>query len=247
MSGKTALITGSNRGIGKAILMSLAKNGANVIMHCRKPTEESEKVLYEASQLGVNCYAAYADLSDPNGTHDLVEQINLLGQHVDILVLNASVQFRSSFTDVSDEEYDLQMNTNFRAPFKLVQHYIPKMLEKRWGRVITIGSVQQTKPNPDLMVYSASKMALLNMVISLAGQVAPFGITVNNIAPGAILTDRNRDVLSIPQYEKKVLDSIPMNYIGDPYDIAGLAVYLASPESQYMTGQNIYIDGGKGL
>ena len=164
-----------------------------------------------------------------------------------ISITDYNVEIRNDWTAITDEEFDLQVNTNLRAPMKLMQLFIPEMQRRHWGRVITMGSVQQVKPIPPLMVYSALKSAQYNMVLSLAPQIAPDGVTINNLAPGAIRTDRNAEALSDPAYEAHVRSLIPVRYIGQPDDIAAIAVYLASEESKYMTGENIIIAGGKDL
>ena len=247
LHGKTALITGSNRGIGRAILLAYAEYGADVILHCRKPNERAEQVIEQAKSYGVNCYAVYTDLSELNGPERLYQKIRALDLQVDILVLGASVEIRNDWTEITDEEFDVQVNTNLRAPMKLMQKFIPEMQGRHWGRVITMGSVQQVKPIPPMLVYSAMKAAQYNMVLSLAPQIAPDGVTINNLAPGAIRTDRNAEALSDPAYEAHVQSLIPVRYIGQPDDIAAIAVYLASEESKYMTGENIIIAGGKDL
>lgn len=247
LHGKTALVTGSSRGIGRAILLALASHGATVIMHCRKPCASGDETLSKLQQMDASCYAVYADLSQIDGANDLSAQVDQLGLKVDILFLNASVELRREWTQITDAEFDLQMNTNFRSSIKLLQKFVPPMQERKWGRVITMGSVQQRKPHEAMLVYSASKMALCNTCISLAPQLAPDGVTINNLAPGAVRTDRNAEALSDPAYDEKVRNLIPMKYIGVPEDIAGIAVFMASEESKYMTGQDIYVDGGKGL
>ena len=121
------------------------------------------------------------------------------------------------------------------------------MKKQKWGRIVAVGSVQDKRPHPDMLVYSASKAAQTNMVVSLAAQLAPYGITVNSIAPGVIDTDRNIEALSDPEYAKKVASTIPAGFYGTPEDCAGTVVHLCSDASRYITGQNIYIDGGKGI
>ena len=121
------------------------------------------------------------------------------------------------------------------------------MKKQGWGRIITIGSVQEAKPHPDMLVYSASKAAQENMMRSLSLQLAKDGITVNNIAPGVIYTDRNVEALSDPVYAKKVTDSIPVGFYGEPKDCAGIVSLLCSEEGRYITGQSIYVDGGKSV
>ena len=247
LHGKTALVTGSSRGIGRAILLACAGQGADVILHCRKPDPRADETIAAARAKGVNCWAVYADMAELDGPDKLYNDIKALGLKVDILVLSASVELRREWTEITDAEFDLQINTNLRAPMKLMQKFIPEMQQRGWGRVITMGSVQQVKPHEAMLVYSAGKAALCNMALSLAPHIAPDGVTINNLAPGAIRTDRNAEALSDPAYEEHVRSLIPVRYIGVPEDIAAIAVYLASEESKYMTGENIYVAGGKDL
>ena len=247
LHGKTALVTGSSRGIGRAIVLALAEHGATVVLHCRKPCDAAEETMEKLRTMGASFYIVYADLAQKDGANQIFDQTSSLGLNVDILFVNASIELRRHWTDITDEEYDLQVNTKFRCAITLLQLFVPGMQKRKWGRVITVGSVQQRKPHEAMLVYSASKMALCNAVVSLAPQLAPDGVTINNLAPGAIRTDRNAEALSDPAYDEKVRSLIPMKYIGIPEDIAGIAVYMASEESKYMTGQDIYVDGGKGL
>jgi NAD(P)-dependent dehydrogenase (short-subunit alcohol dehydrogenase family) len=178
---------------------------------------------------------------------DAMTAISLIDEFVENNDLQELYQYEEGCYEINDEEYDLQMNTNFRSSIKLLQLFVPPMQQRKWGRVITVGSVQQRKPHEAMLVYSASKMALYNAAVSLAPQLAPDGVTINNLAPGAIRTDRNAEALSDPAYDEKVRNLIPMKYIGVPDDIAGIAVFMASEESKYMTAQDIYVDGGKCL
>jgi NAD(P)-dependent dehydrogenase (short-subunit alcohol dehydrogenase family) len=129
----------------------------------------------------------------------------------------------------------------------LIQAFAPHMQAQKWGRIVTIGSVQEAKPHPDMLVYSASKAAQTNMVRSLSLQLAKDGITVNNVAPGVIYTDRNVQALSDPEYAKKVTNSIPAGFYGVPEDCAGIVSLLCSEDGRYITGQSIYVDGGKSI
>jgi len=129
----------------------------------------------------------------------------------------------------------------------LIQAVADHMKEQKWGRIITVGSVQEAKPHPDMLVYAASKAAQTNMAHSLALQLAPFNITVNNVAPGVIYTDRNKEALADKEYAAKVSASIPIGYYGMPDDLAGIVSLLCSEDGRYITGQSIYVDGGKGI
>ena len=182
-------------------------------------------------------------MSNYENVQGLIEKIG----DIDILVLNASMQFRNKWENITVEEFYKQVNCNFLASMLLIQQAVPHMRAQKWGRIVTIGSVQEAKPHPDMLVYSASKAAQTNMVQSLSLQLAPDGITVNNVAPGVIYTDRNVEALSDLDYAKKVTDSIPVGFYGEPEDCAPTVALLCSEKGRYITGQSIYIDGGKSV
>lgn len=240
---KTALITGSSRGIGSAIAKRLAQDGYKVWIHCAGNISKAEEVRREILCAGGVADIVQADLLAPQNARNLMERVGA----VDALVLNASVQYRTPWQEITlDACYD-QINCNFVSSLILLQAAVPHMKERRWGRIVTVGSVQEAKPHPDMLVYSATKAAQTNMVKSLALQLAKDGITVNNIAPGVIYTDRNREALADETYAKKVIDSIPAGFYGLPEDCAGIVSLLCSEEGRYITGQSIYVDGGKGI
>jgi len=241
--GKRALVTGSSRGIGKEIALDLAKNGAEVLVHCASNIAKAENVCNEIISFGGNASVVNADLSSEGG----IDKLTSIMGNVDILVLNASIQIKNKWDNITTEEFVSQVNCNFLASFKLIQQAVPFMKQNNWGRIITIGSVQEAKPHPDMLVYSATKAAQTNMVQSLSLQLAKDGITVNNVAPGVIYTDRNIEALSDTEYAKKVARQIPVGFYGKPKDCAPMVRLLASEDGRYITGQSIYIDGGKSL
>ncbi len=240
---KTALVTGSSRGIGRAIAIRLAKDGYKIIIHGIKSGANAEETKAIIEQNGGTAEILTANLCDLNQTKALAEKI----KNIDVLVLNASLQYRTPWQEISAEACYEQLNCNFVSSMILIQAVADNMKKKGWGRIITIGSVQEAKPHPDMLVYSASKAAQTNMVQSLALQLAKDGITVNNVAPGVIYTDRNVEALSDPEYAKKVTDSIPVGFYGEPEDCAGIVSLLCSDEGRYITGQNIFVDGGKSV
>lgn len=240
---KIALVTGSSRGIGRAIAIRLAADGYKVILHCAGNVAKAEEVKAVIEANGGEAEVMAADLCNTEKTALLCEKAKV----ADVLVLNASVQYRNSWINIPLNECYDQLNCNFVSSLMLIQAAAPHMKEQRWGRIITIGSVQEAKPHPDMLIYSASKAAQTNMVQSLSLQLAADGITVNNVAPGVIYTDRNVEALSDPEYAKKVTDSIPVGYYGVPEDCAGMVSLLCSEEGRYITGQSIYVDGGKSV
>ena len=240
---KRALVTGSGRGIGRAIAIALAKDGYELIVHCAGNVVKAEetKVLIEAQ--GGRASVRVADLCDMDSVKGLAKEMG----EIDVLVLNASLQIRSPWIEIPVEECYQQLNCNFVASMMLIQAAVPHMKEQKWGRIVTIGSVQEAKPHPDMLVYSASKAAQTNMVQSLSLQVAADGITVNNVAPGVIYTDRNVEALSDAEYARQVTATIPVGFYGKPEDCAGIVSLLCSEQGRYITGQSIYVDGGKSV
>ena len=240
---KTAFITGSSRGIGKAIAMRLAADGFRVILHGVSESSHIKNLKNEIEQNGGVAEIATADLCDIEATKELSKAV----VNADVLVLNASLQYRTPWQEITTDACYEQLNCNFVSSMMLIQAAVPHMKQSGWGRIITVGSVQEAKPHPDMLVYSASKAAQTNMMQSLSLQLARYGITVNNVAPGVIYTDRNLEALSDPEYAKKVTDSIPVGFYGEPRDCAGIVSLLCSDEGRYITGQSIYVDGGKSV
>lgn len=240
---KRALITGSSRGIGRAIAISLARDGYEVILHCANSTQKAEDVKAVIENAGGKASILTADLCDPAQAKALARQMG----NVDVLVLNASLQIRKPWQEITLEEANAQLNCDFLSSMVLIQEAVSYMKTQKWGRIVTIGSVQEAKPHPDMLIYSSAKAAQTAMAKSLALQLAQDGITVNNVAPGVIYTDRNREVLADPDYAKKVTDSIPAGFYGEPEDCAGIVSLLCSEKGRYITGQSIFVDGGKGV
>jgi glucose 1-dehydrogenase len=247
LKGKRALVTGSSQGIGRAIALGMAEYGADVMIHFSREATKAEAVRHEVEAFGVRCGIVGTDLSAPDAADRISQVTGEVFGGIDILVLNASVQIRRPWNEITVEEYRKQMDVNFGASLWLIQRFAPGMQQRKWGRILSIGSVQQVRPHPDMLVYSATKSAQVNMVRSLAVQLSGHGITINNLAPGAIATGRNADILADEKYLQKVLAKIPVGYCGEPYDCAGLAVLLCSDAGRYITGADFAVDGGMGL
>ena len=231
------------RGIGRAIAIELAKDGYEVIVHCAGNIAKAEetKALIEAQ--GGSASIISADLCDMDSVKVLAEAMG----EIDVLILNASLQIRRPWMEIPVEESYQHLNCNSAASLMLIQAAVPHMKEQKWGRIVTIGSVQEAKPHPDMLVYSASKAAQTNMVQSLSLQLAADGITVNNVAPGVIYTDRNMEALSDEAYAKQVTATIPVGFYGEPEDCVGIVSLLCSEQGRYITGKSIYVDGGKSV
>ena len=240
---KRALVTGSSRGIGRAIAIQLAKDGYYVFVHAAGNIEKARETAQIISDNGGKAEVVTADLCDTKQTEALAKKVG----DIDVLVLNASLQYRNKWQEITLDECYKQLNCNFVSSMLLIQAAVPYMKKNGWGRIVTVGSVQEAKPHPDMLVYSASKAAQTNMMQSLSLQLAKDGITVNNVAPGVIYTDRNVKALSDLEYAKKVTDSIPVGFYGEPEDCAGIVSLLCSDEGRYITGQSVYVDGGKSV
>lgn len=240
LTGKKVLITGSSSGIGAAAAETLAEAGAEVFVHASHSPEKAWTICNGISGIS---HPVVADLCESDCADLLYEQTGDL----DILVLSASVQIRKPWEEITEEDFERQIRINLLASMKLMQKYTPHMKQQHWGRVIMIGSVQQYKPHKDMLIYAASKEAQMSMVRNLSKQLSPFGITVNNMSPGTILTPRNADALSDPVYQKAVLSNIPCGYVGEPKDCVGAILLLASEEGRYINGTDIICDGGMHL
>lgn len=244
LKGKRALVTGSTQGIGYAIARCFAEQGAVVYIHCSQDIAKAKYIANElCAQTGIEARGFAIDLSNA----DAAEQLYALTGDVDILVCNASVQIRCPWNEISLEDYEQQMNVNLRSTLGLMQKYIPPMQKMGWGRVLNIGSVQQTCPNTQMAIYAASKCAMSSLTENIAKQTAADGVTVNILLPGVIATPRNDAALSDPIYREQVFAKIPVGYAGAADDCANAALLLCSEEGRYITGSALYVDGGMHL
>ncbi len=247
LNGKLALVTGSSRGIGKAIALALAEAGADVILHCRKEPQRLQAVAEEIRAKGRSCDMVAADTSKPEEIEAMFRYIEKTYGYLDILVNNAAMLTRKPFLELTVAEWDGQMETNARGYFLCTQHAAKLMLSRGQGRIINISSISQYSAAINRTHYCASKGAIGMLSASSALELAPHHITVNAIQPGSIHTDFSNDVLSDPEFYKKCEAGIPLGRLGKPDDIAGAAVFLASKEASYITGAELVIDGGKTL
>ena len=240
LTGKTALVTGSARGIGRAVLLAFAEFGAHVIVHGSRESAPLDEALALARAFDPKSEKWVADLSDPAA-------VETLPTGVDVLVCNASIQERMKWNEFDMAEARKEAQVNYLATLRMFQLAYPHMRAQKWGRMIVVGSVQERRPHPDMIGYSATKGAQENLMRNIARQVAAEGITVNNLCPGVFFTDRNREALGNPVYAKKVTDAIPMHDYAVPEDAAGAALLLASDAGRYITGSTIMVDGGLSL
>ncbi|HEY3897973.1 MAG TPA: glucose 1-dehydrogenase [Chthoniobacter sp.] len=245
LAGKVACVTGSGQGIGQAIAIRLAQEGADIIVDDRVIAESAQQTLDAIHKLGRRAIAVQGDLSNPADDRRVIaEGVAQLGK-IDILVNNAGVEKRADFWDVTEQDFDFVLGINLRGTFFITQDFVKHLREtKRPGRVINISSVHEELPFPHFSTYCASKGALKMLCRDLAIELAPLGITVNNIAPGAIETPINKALLNDPELLKMLLGKIPLGRLGTPSDVAGLAAFLASDDAAYITGSTFMVDGG---
>ena len=238
LTGKTALVTGSTQGIGFDIAKTLSKQGAKVFVH-----GATESKCKNAAGKIPGAVAVWADLKDRDCDDKLYAQTG----DVDILVLCASVQSKKKWNEFTKEDFDTHVDVNLKSSYFLIKKYVPHMQEQNYGRIVTIGSVNQYNQHPELSIYGMTKSAQYKLVQNIAPSLAPYGITINNVAPGAILTPRNDSALADPEFKKLVESKIPVGYVGETKDISPAVLLLCSDEGRYITGTEIVADGGMGL
>ncbi len=245
LKGKLALVTGSSRGIGKAIAKKLLEAGADVIIHGKSNGESLQVTFKEFKSIKDGVYAEHADTSKPEEIESMFKRIEKNIGKPDILVNNAAVLSRKPFLELEYKEWDRIMETNARGYFLCSQYAAKLMMDKGFGRIINISSISQFETAPGRIHYCASKAAIGMLTKGLALELAPYGITANAVLPGSIHTDFNNEVLSNKEYYDNCVAGIPLGRIGKVDDISGAVVMLASEEASYISGAEIVIDGAK--
>ncbi|WP_292446314.1 SDR family NAD(P)-dependent oxidoreductase [Methylibium sp.] len=245
LDNKVALVSGGAQGIGRAVALRLAQEGADIALNVLHDDERAASARAEIEALGRRCAVLQADVSQVAEVRAMVaEGVRQLGR-LDVLVNNAGVEKRADFLDVSEAHYDHVMGVNLKGAFFLTQAFVAHLKEtQRPGKVINMSSVHEELPFPHFTAYCCSKGGMQMMMRNLAVELAPLGITVNNIAPGAIETPINATLMKQPALVDRLLANIPLRRLGQPEDVAGVAAFLASAEADYITGATIVIDGG---
>jgi len=245
LEGKVAVVTGSGSGIGQAIAERLAQEGADCVVDYVTHPEEAQVTADKITSAGGKAILVQADVTSiPDCTRLIDTAWQQLGS-CDILVNNAGVEKGADFWDVTEADYDFVLNVNLKGAFFLIQAFVRKLRDaKKPGRVINISSVHEDMVFPHFSTYCASKGAMRMLMRDLAVELGPLGITVNNIAPGAIATPINSALLNNPTLLDPLLHNIPLGRMGKPEEVAGLAAFLASDDAAYVTGSTYVIDGG---
>jgi glucose 1-dehydrogenase len=243
LEGKVAAVTGGDQGIGRAIAERLAGEGADVAICYRKNRKGADEVVEAITATKRRAAAFQADIGKvSDGQRFIAETVASLGK-VDILVNNAGLEKRADFWD--EEDFDAVLNVNLKGMFFTTQAVVRNLRQSgRAGKIINISSVHEELPFPHFASYCASKGAIKMLTRNLAIELAPSKITINSIAPGAIETPINTKLLNDPIKLKELLGNIPLGRLGTPEDVAGMAVFLASGESDYVTGSTFFVDGG---
>jgi glucose 1-dehydrogenase len=245
IQGKHALVTGSDQGIGQAIALRLAEEGVDVAVNYRKNRAGAEETAAKIQAMGRKTTIIQADVGKAKDAARVVEEsVAALGS-LDILVNNAGVEKNASFVDIAEEDYHAVLEINLSGPFFCTQTFARHRIQAGGpGKVINISSVHEELPFPHFTPYCMAKGGLKMMMRNLAIELAPLGITVNNIAPGAIKTPINEKLLNDPKLLEPLLENIPLRRLGLPTDVAGVVAFLASEDAAYITGTTIFVDGG---
>ncbi len=245
LTGKVALVTGSGSGIGRAIAERLAAEGATLAIDYVGPEAGADETKAAIVAAGGKAVAIEGDVSKVADCTNLIEQTWQQLGSCDILVNNAGVEKSADFVDVTEADYDFVLNINLKGAFFLTQAFVRKLkAANKPGRVINISSVHEDMVFPHFSTYCASKGAMRMLMRDLAVELGPLGITVNNIAPGAINTPINTSLLADKPKLDALLANIPLGRLGKPEEVAGVAAFLASDEGSYVTGSTYFLDGG---
>jgi glucose 1-dehydrogenase len=245
LEGKTAAITGGDQGIGRAIAERLAKEGADIAICYRANKAGADEVVSGIQSTGRKAAAFQCDVGKvADGQKFIADAAAHLGK-IDILVNNAGLEKYADFWDATEADYDAVLNVNLKGLFFITQAFVKhRMAAKAGGKIINISSVHEELPFPHFTSYCASKGGVKMFTRNLSIELAPLGITINNIAPGAIETPINTKLLNDPQKLSALLENIPLNRLGKPEDVASFAAFLASSDSDYATGTTFFVDGG---
>jgi glucose 1-dehydrogenase len=245
LQGKVAIVTGSSQGIGRSIAKRFAQEGASVVINYSRNPEPAREALAEVEATGSPALLLKANLGEVSEIRKLVADTIAHFGGVDILVNNAGVEKHAAFWEVTEADYDTVLDVNLKGVFFATQAVVRHLREaNKPGKIVTVSSVHEELPFPNFAAYCASKGGVKMLTRNLAIELAPLGITINAVAPGAIETPINRSLLNDPKKLGPLLAQIPLRRLGQPEDVAGVVAFLASSEADYITGSTYFVDGG---
>lgn len=242
LSGRIAVVTGGSRGIGKAIALELAENGANVVINYSKDSKGAQEVAENIRNKGIDCLTIKANVSFASEVENMVETIIEKYGRIDILVNNAGITRDSLLARMKEKDWDDVIDINLKGVYNCTKSVVKIMMKQRWGRVVNISSVVGITGNPGQTNYSAAKAGIIGFTKSCARELASRGITVNAVAPGFIRTDMTDKLRN--EIKKELESKIPVGRLGKPEDVAHTVLFLVSSKADYITGQVINVDGG---
>lgn len=245
MNDTVALVTGSAQGIGRAIAVRLAQEGAKIVVEDRQDADAAEQTLAQVRAAGSDGCVIAGNVGSVHDARGVVDAAVAKLGRIDVLVNNAGVERNAPFLEVSEADYDLVLDVNLKGAFFMTQAVVRHLRDShRGGRIVNISSVHEELPFPHFTSYCASKGGMKMMMRNLAIELAPLGITVNNVAPGAVGTAINNKLLHDPTELDALLANIPLKRLGKVEDVANAVLFLASDEASYVTGTTVYVDGG---
>jgi NAD(P)-dependent dehydrogenase (short-subunit alcohol dehydrogenase family) len=244
LEGRSALITGGSKGLGRAMAVALAEAGADVAVCSRTAGEAAEVAAEIAQQTGRTVIGVEADVTDKASITAMVAQCDATFGKIDILINNAGVNVRKPTSEVTEEDWDSVVDITVKGSFLCSQALLPGMMERKWGRIVMLGSIMTHVAIPGRAAYASAKAGVLGLTKALALEAASSGVTVNCLCPGVFATPMNLPLMNDPVAFQTFLGKIPMGRWAQPEELGGVVVYLCSEASQYMTGTTLTVDGG---
>ncbi|MFD1850415.1 3-oxoacyl-[acyl-carrier-protein] reductase [Oceanobacillus bengalensis] len=242
LTGQNALVTGASRGIGRAIAIELASQGANVAVNYAGSEQKAQAVVEEIEKLGVKAFKIQADVANESDVKAMMKEVVSQFGSLDILVNNAGITRDNLLMRMKEEEFDQVINTNLKGVFVCTKAVTRQMMKQRAGRIINVASIVGVAGNPGQANYVAAKAGVIGLTKTTAKELASRNILVNAVAPGFIATDMTDELTD--EQRQGTLDMIPLAKLGQPEDVARVVRFLASEDANYITGQTIHIDGG---